>query len=154
MREVRSQMAVVPQEVLLFGGSIAENIAYGKPGASQAEIEAAARQANAHDFIARFPEGYRTVVGERGIKLSGGQRQRVAIARAILKDPVILILDEATSALDSESEKRRAGGARRAHARAHELHHRAPAGDGARGPTASWSSRKAPWSKAAPTPTC
>ncbi len=104
LREVRSQMAVVPQEVLLFGGSIAENIAYGKPGASQAEIEAAARQANAHDFITKFPEGYRTVVGERGIKLSGGQRQRVAIARAILKDPVILILDEATSALDSESE--------------------------------------------------
>ncbi len=104
LREVRSQMAVVPQEVLLFGGSIAENIAYGKPGATQAEIEAAARQANAHDFIAKFPEGYGTVVGERGIKLSGGQRQRVAIARAILKDPVILILDEATSALDSESE--------------------------------------------------
>ncbi len=104
LRELRSQMAVVPQEVLLFGGSIAENIAYGKPGASQAEIEAAARQANAHDFIAKFPEGYRTVVGERGVKLSGGQRQRVAIARAILKDPVILILDEATSALDSESE--------------------------------------------------
>ena len=105
LRELRSQMAVVPQEVLLFGGSIAENIAYGKPGASQAEIEAAARQANAHDFIAGFPEGYATVVGERGIKLSGGQRQRVAIARAILKDPVILILDEATSALDSESER-------------------------------------------------
>ncbi len=104
LRELRSQMAVVPQEVLLFGGSIAENIAYGKPGASPAEIEEAARQANAHDFIAKFPEGYQTVVGERGIKLSGGQRQRVAIARAILKDPVILILDEATSALDSESE--------------------------------------------------
>ena len=105
LRELRSQMAVVPQEVLLFGGSIAENIAYGKPGASQAEIEEAARQANAHDFISKFPEGYATVVGERGIKLSGGQRQRVAIARAILKDPVILILDEATSALDSESER-------------------------------------------------
>ena len=104
LHELRSQMAVVPQEVLLFGGTIGENIAYGKPGASQAEIEQAARQANAHDFIAGFPEGYRTVVGERGIKLSGGQRQRVAIARAILKDPVILILDEATSALDSESE--------------------------------------------------
>ena len=105
LRELRSQMAVVPQEVLLFGGTVAENIAYGRPGASQAEIEAAARQANAHDFISKFPEGYGTVVGERGVKLSGGQRQRVAIARAILKDPVILILDEATSALDSESER-------------------------------------------------
>ncbi len=105
LRELRAQMAVVPQEVLLFGGTIAENIAYGKPGATQAEIEAAARQANAHDFVAGFPEGYGTVVGERGVKLSGGQRQRVAIARAILKDPAILILDEATSALDSESER-------------------------------------------------
>lgn len=103
--EVRGGMAVVPQEVLLFGGSIAENIAYGRPGASAAEIERAAREANAHDFIAGFPEGYATLVGERGIKLSGGQRQRLAIARAILKDPAILILDEATSALDSESER-------------------------------------------------
>jgi ATP-binding cassette subfamily B protein len=98
-------MSMVPQEVLLFGGSIAENIAYGKPGASLAEIEQAARQANAHDFIQNFPEGYSTLVGDRGIKLSGGQRQRVAIARAILKNPAILILDEATSALDSESEQ-------------------------------------------------
>ena len=98
-------MALVPQEVLLFGGSIAENIAYGKPGASQTEIEAAARRANAHDFITQFPEGYQTLVGERGIKVSGGQRQRIAIARALLKDPSILILDEATSALDAESER-------------------------------------------------
>jgi ATP-binding cassette subfamily B protein len=104
LHELRSQMALVPQEVLLFGGSIAENIAYGKPGASQAEIEAAARRANAHDFIAGFPEGYGTLVGERGVKVSGGQRQRIAIARALLKDPSILILDEATSALDAESE--------------------------------------------------
>jgi ATP-binding cassette subfamily B protein len=105
LHELRSQMALVPQEVLLFGGSIAENIAYGKPGATQAEIEAAARRANAHDFITQFPEGYGTLVGERGVKVSGGQRQRIAIARALLKDPSILILDEATSALDAESER-------------------------------------------------
>ncbi len=105
LHELRGQMALVPQEVLLFGGSISENIAYGKPGASQEEIEAAARRANAHEFIAGFPEGYKTLVGERGVKVSGGQRQRIAIARALLKDPSILILDEATSALDAESER-------------------------------------------------
>jgi ATP-binding cassette subfamily B protein len=104
LRDLRGQMALVPQEVLLFGGTIAENIAYGKPGATQPEIMAAARRANAHDFIAQFPEGYATLVGERGVKVSGGQRQRIAIARALLKDPSILILDEATSALDAESE--------------------------------------------------
>jgi ABC-type multidrug transport system fused ATPase/permease subunit len=104
LHELRQQMALVPQEVLLFGGSIAENIAYGKPGASQVEIEGAARRANAHEFISQFPEGYQTLVGERGMKVSGGQRQRIAIARALLKDPSILILDEATSALDAESE--------------------------------------------------
>ena len=99
------QMAFVPQDVILLGGTIRENIAYGKPAASDAEIIAAAKSANAHEFVTRFPEQYATVVGERGIKLSGGQRQRIAIARAILKDPAILILDEATSSLDSESEK-------------------------------------------------
>ena len=105
LRAIRSQMAIVPQEVLLFGGTIRENIGYGRPVASQAEIEEAAKQANAHDFIAALPEGYDTMVGPRGTKLSGGQRQRVAIARAILADPRILLLDEATSALDSESER-------------------------------------------------
>lgn len=105
LQAIRSQTAIVPQEVLLFGGSIRENIEYGKPGASHAEIEAAAAQANAHEFIASLPEGYDTVVGPRGTKLSGGQRQRIAIARAILADPRVLLLDEATSALDSESER-------------------------------------------------
>ena len=89
---------------MLFGGSIKENISYGKPDASDQEIQKAAEQANAHHFITEFPEAYETLVGDRGIQLSGGQRQRIAIARAILKNPKILILDEATSALDSESE--------------------------------------------------
>lgn len=101
---VREAMAIVPQEVLLFGGTIQENIAYGKPGATTQEIIEAAKQANAHDFIEGFEENYATLVGPRGVKLSGGQRQRIAIARAILANPKILLLDEATSALDSESE--------------------------------------------------
>ena len=103
--DYRNNIAIVPQEVLLFGGSILENIAYGKPGASETEIIEAAKKANAWDFIQSFPEGLQTLVGERGIKLSGGQRQRIAIARAILKDPAILLLDEATSSLDAESER-------------------------------------------------
>jgi ATP-binding cassette, subfamily B, bacterial len=101
---LRSQIAIVQQEPILFHRSLAENISYARPNATQAEIERAARLANAHDFIARLPRGYNTLVGERGVKLSGGERQRVALARAFLADAPILILDEATSSLDSESE--------------------------------------------------
>ena len=105
LKAYRDNIAIVPQEVLLFGGTIGENIRYGKPDATDDEVRRAAEQANALEFIDHFPEGLETIVGERGVKLSGGQRQRIAIARAILKDPKILLLDEATSSLDAESER-------------------------------------------------
>ena len=101
---LRRQIGVVFQDSLLFNESVRANIAYGRPHASRAEIEAAARRRNAHEFISRLPEGYDTVVGERGSRLSVGERQRIAIARTLLKDPAILILDEPTSALDAETE--------------------------------------------------
>lgn len=102
---LRAAIGIVPQDTVLFNDSIAYNIAYGRPGATQDQVEAAARSAQLHDFIARLPQGYDTPVGERGLKLSGGEKQRVAIARMLLKDPPILVLDEATSALDSSNEQ-------------------------------------------------
>lgn len=105
LKYLREHVAVVPQEVILFAGSIKENIAFGKPDASDEEIVNAAKKAHAFDFITSFSDGFDTQVGDRGIQLSGGQKQRIAIARAILKNPTILILDEATSALDAESER-------------------------------------------------
>jgi subfamily B ATP-binding cassette protein MsbA len=105
LRSLREAISLVPQDATIFGGTVEENIRYGRLDATDEELEAAARAANAHDFISALPDGYQTVVGDRGTRLSGGQRQRVAIARAIVKDAPILILDEATSSLDNESER-------------------------------------------------
>ncbi|NBI33167.1 ABC transporter ATP-binding protein, partial [Enterorhabdus sp. P55] len=105
LESLRAAIGIVQQDVYLFGGTVRENIAYGRPGADDAAIEAAARKANVHDFVMSLPDGYDTLVGERGARLSGGQKQRIAIARVFLRDPRILILDEATSALDNESER-------------------------------------------------
>jgi ATP-binding cassette subfamily B protein len=102
---LRAAIGMVPQDTVLFNDTIYYNIAYGRPDATRAEVEAAARAASIHDFIDRLPEGYDTTVGERGLKLSGGEKQRVGIARTLLKDPPILLLDEATSALDTETER-------------------------------------------------
>ena len=106
VKALRQQVGVVLQDPFLFEGTIAENIGYSKPGASRYEIIAAAKAANAHDFIVKFPDGYDTMVGERGARVSGGERQRISIARAILKNPRILILDEATSSVDTETESK------------------------------------------------
>ena len=129
LRSVRTHVSVVPQESVLFEGSIRDNVAYGLPKVSDERVRQALVDANAAEIVDALPDGWDTVVGERGARLSGGQRQRIAIARALVRDPRILLLDEATSALDPESEAARQGGARTAHARTHHARRRAPVVD-------------------------
>ena len=123
---LRQQISIVLQDVFLFYGTVRENLLFGRPDATEAEIEAAARAANAHEFIIELPNGYDTLIGERGVKLSGGQKQRLSIARAILKDAPILILDEATSSVDTETELLIQQAHRTADAGTHDHHHRPP----------------------------
>ena len=129
MKSPRSCIGIVQQDVYLFAGNVAENIRYGRPDASEEEVIAAAKAANAHDFIMEPLNGYNTDIGQRGVKLSGGQKQRLSIARVFLKNPPILIFDEATSALDNESEKGRSRFAGTAGPQPHDLCHRAPSVD-------------------------
>jgi ATP-binding cassette subfamily B protein len=133
LQDLRTRIGLVPQEPVIFSTSALENIRYGRPGATDDEVHAAARGAFAHDFITALPEGYDTFLGERGVRLSGGQRQRIAIARAMLKNPPLLLLDEATSALDAESERMVQAALESAMRRPHHAGDRAPAGDGAEG---------------------
>ena len=164
LRELRQQVGVVLQEPVLFTGSVRDNILFGRPSATEEEVIAAAKAANAHDFITALAEGYDTRVGERGSHLSGGQRQRISIARALLKDPTILILDEATSALDSESERLIQEALERLMRGPHELRDRAPAEhDHQRQPdrgrwttAASWSRghTRSCWCATGSTPSC
>ena len=132
LADLRRALAIVAQEPVLLSGTIRDNIGYGRDGATHAEIEQAARDADAHDFIAGFPDGYDTIVGERGTKLSGGQKQRIALARALLANPRVLILDEATSNLDAESEAAVQAALARVMRGAHDDRRRAPAVDRAR----------------------
>ena len=129
LKSLRDQIAIVPQDGMLFGGTLFENITFGRPGASLADVEAAARSARIHDFVASLPDGYETAIGERGVSLSGGERQRLAIARALLKDAPIVLLDEPTTGLDAEAESTRARGARGVAGRTYGCRDRAPALD-------------------------
>ena len=127
LESLRQQISIIEQDLFLFSRTIGENIAFGHPDATQAQIEAAAKAAQAHEFIMDFADGYQTVIGERGMTLSGGQRQRIALARAFFTDPAILILDDATSAIDSETEDRIQRAIERVACRTHDFPHHAPA---------------------------